>query len=160
MIRTFHFTAICAGLVVLAIDQALKFFAIGKIPENGIFLINKGWLTGKLALTTNPDMVFGLSAGWPLKYGLIFVTLAIIYALTKKLIAAQNHTLVITVAVLTGAAVSNLFDRLLRGGVIDFLSISIYNLHWPTFNLADVFITATVILLIIKWPRTQVPGKP
>jgi len=160
MTRTFHFISICAGLVALAIDQTSKFFAIGKIPEYGIFLVNERWLSIQLALTANPDLAFGLSAGWPVKYGLIFVTLAIICALAKRLIAAQNQTLVITVSVLAGAAVSNIFDRVLRGGVIDFFSISIYNLHWPTFNLADVFITVTAILLIIKWPRTSVPGKP
>ncbi|OGF37119.1 hypothetical protein A2482_00160 [Candidatus Falkowbacteria bacterium RIFOXYC2_FULL_48_21] len=147
-------------MAAFALDQIAKLFAIGKIPESGIFLINKSWLTFRLALTTNADLAFGLSVGWPLKYGLIFITLAIIYALAKKLITGQNQTLLIAMSVLAGAAISNLFDRVLRGGVIDFLSISIYNLHWPTFNLADVFITATVILLIIKWPRTSVPGKP
>ena len=158
MARTFYFITVCAGLVAFAVDQTAKFFAIGKIPQNGIFLISKNWLTIKLVLTTNADLAFGLSAGRLIKYGLIFITFAIIYSLAAKLLEAKSQPLLIAISILAGAALSNLLDRILRGGVIDFLSISIYNLHWPTFNLADALITITAILLIIKWPRHQPPS--
>ena len=46
-------------------------------------------------------------------------------------------------AALAGAA-SNLYDRLRRGAVIDFLHLS----WWPAFNLADVAITLGAVAAI------------
>jgi len=40
-----------------------------------------------------------------------------------------------------GGAASNLYDRLRRGAVIDFLDVG----WWPVFNLADVAITLGTI---------------
>jgi hypothetical protein len=47
--------------------------------------------------------------------------------------------------ILSGA-VANIIDRLIYGCIIDFIDLKI----WPVFNLADVFICAGVIMLIIK----------
>ena len=46
-------------------------------------------------------------------------------------------------AALAGAA-SNLYDRLRRGAVVDFLDLG----WWPSFNLADVAITLGVVVAI------------
>ena len=45
---------------------------------------------------------------------------------------------------------SNLIDRVWRGGVLDFLSLNIGDWYWPTFNIADIFIFLGVALLVIK----------
>ena len=49
------------------------------------------------------------------------------------------------IGLLAGGAASNLFDRLTQGHVTDFLQIS----RFPVFNVADMAITAGVILLLI-----------
>ena len=49
---------------------------------------------------------------------------------------------------ITGGACGNLFDRIYYGSVIDFIDISIKNFHWFIFNVADIFISIGVILLI------------
>jgi signal peptidase II len=46
-------------------------------------------------------------------------------------------------AAMAGAA-SNLYDRLRRGAVVDFLELG----WWPSFNLADVAITLGVVVAI------------
>ena len=51
------------------------------------------------------------------------------------------------VLVLAGA-LSNLIDRLVRGAVVDWLDFHWGGLHWPAFNLADVWITCGAALLI------------
>ena len=50
---------------------------------------------------------------------------------------------------ITGGSLGNIFDRMYYSSVIDFIDISINNFHWFIFNVADIFISLGVILLII-----------
>ena len=50
---------------------------------------------------------------------------------------------------IVGGAFGNLFDRVYYGSVIDFIDISIKNFHWFIFNVADIFISISVFILII-----------
>jgi len=43
-----------------------------------------------------------------------------------------------------GGAASNLFDRLCRRGIVDFIAVG----FWPVFNLADVAIVGGVLLTL------------
>jgi signal peptidase II len=47
-----------------------------------------------------------------------------------------------------GGSFGNIFDRFYYSSVIDFIDISFNNFHWFIFNVADIFITLGVILLI------------
>ena len=55
--------------------------------------------------------------------------------------------------VLSGA-LGNLFERIARGYVVDFIHLHYYNSwSWPVFNMADIFITCGAILLGILMIR-------
>lgn len=56
----------------------------------------------------------------------------------------------------SAGAVGNGLDRLLRGYVVDFL----YLHHWPVFNVADIYITAGGILLLIASRHTRAKPTP
>ena len=47
-----------------------------------------------------------------------------------------------------GGSLGNVFDRLLYSSVPDFLDFHYQNFHWFIFNVADIFITIGVIILI------------
>ena len=49
-----------------------------------------------------------------------------------------------------GGAVGNFYDRVTFYAVPDFIDLHINELHWFTFNIADIFITIGATLLIIK----------
>lgn len=49
-----------------------------------------------------------------------------------------------------GGALGNVFDRIYQGYVVDFIDVYIKTQHWPTFNIADSFISIGVCLLIIS----------
>jgi signal peptidase II len=54
---------------------------------------------------------------------------------------------------LLGGSLGNLWERVTKGEVTDFLRIP----HYPTFNLADVFIVTGVILVAVSllWPPAK-----
>ena len=58
-----------------------------------------------------------------------------------------------TVLILAGG-ISNLIDRVRFGGVIDYITIG----WWPSFNLADCFILAGVIILLYSRWYERTPG--
>ena len=55
----------------------------------------------------------------------------------------------ISYLMIIGGSFSNIFDRIYYSSVPDFIDISINNFHWFIFNVADIFISTGVILLII-----------
>ena len=48
-----------------------------------------------------------------------------------------------------GGALGNVYDRLKFQAVPDFIDLHIENFHWFTFNIADIFITIGIVLLIL-----------
>lgn len=45
---------------------------------------------------------------------------------------------------------SNIIDRLVRGGVVDFIEFSYGSFVWPNFNIADICIVFGVGILLIE----------
>ena len=53
-------------------------------------------------------------------------------------------------SLILGGAIGNFYDRLFYFAVPDFIDFHIDNFHWFTFNIADIFISIGIILIIIK----------
>ncbi len=49
-----------------------------------------------------------------------------------------------------GGSIGNIFDRLFYSAVPDFIDIHYKSFHWFIFNVADIFITLGVLLLIFS----------
>ena len=49
-----------------------------------------------------------------------------------------------------GGALGNLYDRFTYKAVPDFIDIHYKSFHWFTFNIADIFITSEIIILLVK----------
>ena len=75
---------------------------------------------------------------------IVLITLIIIW-LANKAIGIEK----ISFLMIVGGSLGNLFDRIYYSSVPDFIDISVNNFHWFIFNVADIFITTGVILLII-----------
>ena len=49
-----------------------------------------------------------------------------------------------------GGAFGNFYDRIEYKAVPDFIDLHYKNMHWFTFNVADIFITLGIIIFIFK----------
>lgn len=76
---------------------------------------------------------------------LIIIYLAYIFYNSKNIFAQIGMTLVI------GGALGNLFDRIFRGAVFDFLYFHYHDFSFPAFNLADSFITIGACFFIYSY---------
>lgn len=82
---------------------------------------------------------------------LIFISIICLILLKnyiKKLKRVTNLT-IISLGIMIGGIIGNLFDRLIYTAVIDYLSFNLFGYSFPVFNLADIGITLGALLLII-----------
>jgi signal peptidase II len=139
---------LCA--VVVAGDQAVK----GRI-EAHLVPGEEVDVLGPLSLTLahNTGVAFGLAGGAGV--GLVLVTLAalalIAYVFGRD---PERKGMWVAVGLLAGGALGNLIDRLVAGEVTDYIVVG----SWPPFNLADIAITAGVVLMVLIYLREAEPG--
>jgi signal peptidase II len=63
---------------------------------------------------------------------------------------AEQHLSAVGFAWILAGAIGNFIDRVRFEYVIDFIDMYTGDLHWPTYNVADVEISIGVILLIVE----------
>ena len=60
-----------------------------------------------------------------------------------------NNYYIVIYSMLIAGIIGNMIDRIIYGYVIDYVSFNIIGYSFPIFNLADIFIVVSVIMLII-----------
>lgn len=73
------------------------------------------------------------------------ITIGLVYYTYQRY--SQGYTIFGNCLVLPGA-ISNLVDRIVYGGVIDFVCLSYRDYQWPIFNIADVAIVVGVMIML------------
>lgn len=142
--------------IVLLFVWILDFFTKQWALEN---LVNQGFLPilGDylgFELTFNTGGVFGIFQGNAMVFqvitGVAIIFLFIFYA--KGVSPEENTPLFrLAMAFVLGGAFGNFTDRFYKPGVVDFINMGIGPYRWPTYNVADAFITIGAILLGISF---------
>jgi signal peptidase II len=132
-------------LVTLLLDRCTKYFVLKYVDKpvkiNSFFSLvltfNRGFSWSMFHSPNN--IIFCIVSSI-----IFFITACIAcyaYHLYKKEMPIIGELLV------TVGSISNCIDRVLYGGVVDFLLFSYKNFAWPVFNCADVFIVAGVLII-------------
>ena len=132
------------ALITFVIDQIIKSLSL-------VYLINIPIIPNILSLTYAKN--YGIAFSMLLEKRIIIIVISIllisflIYVLKKDYILKNKDTWLVNIAfgILFGGIVGNLFDRIVRGFVIDYINVSFFSI----FNLEDIAITFGVVLLII-----------
>jgi signal peptidase II len=64
-------------------------------------------------------------------------------------VEARQYLLLAALGAILGGALGNLTDRMWMGTVVDFLDVHYRGWYWPTFNVADSFISTGVVVLLL-----------
>lgn len=135
-------------VVVFLFDRISKIKIINHQVENNSIYINDFI---NFDLIWNTGIGFGLlSSSTNFFYNTItvvigFVILFIVYLIMKlKLIDKILFSLVL------GGALGNFYDRLIYFAVPDFIDFHYQSFHWFTFNIADIFISIGIIIILSK----------
>lgn len=130
-----------AFAIILAVDQIIKL----------IFLNGFNWESSWISLTLafNKGVAFSMFAflGEYLKFIQTALILGVFYYLVKQKRILNDHAP--PLGILLGAGSSNLLDRFIHGGVVDY----VYWHHWfefAIFNFADVAIDVAVFLIFLQ----------
>jgi signal peptidase II len=147
--------------LLIALDQSSKSWFASTIPMGSAIEVTP-WFN--LVHVLNTGAAFSLLAdagGW--QRGLfIVVGFVVVVPMTMLSLMRQVAPLERAAgALLVAGGSGNLIDRIATGAVTDFLDLHWRWLHWPAFNLADVFIVmaAGVWILMSLRPSLSAAGR-
>ena len=141
------------SLAVLAADRATKFaierytspFFRHSIVSDIVVLIH----------SQNPGIAFGVfsNSSSPWLTPLLILSSAVVMVLLAWMIVrgrAGGALAQCGLALILGGAAGNALDRVLHGGVTDFLEVRLWKYIWPAFNIADSVITIGAVLVLFE----------
>lgn len=134
-------------LAMVALDQLVKYWAVTVLaPVTTIPLIQNVFA---LTYVENTGAAFSLLAGknqqWLLAAIAVVIVLGAVWLLKKGWVLTALGR--ISVYLVIAGAIGNLIDRVTRGFVVDLFSFEL--IHFPIFNVADIYVVAGVVLFLI-----------
>jgi signal peptidase II len=141
------------ALIVVLLDRWSKHIVAQRIRLYAHIQIIPGFF--RLTHTENTGAAFSLfdNSTTPWKTGLLIAFSGAALVVVSVMLWKNNHAHVVTgvgLSLIMGGAVGNLWDRLARGRVVDFLLFYVKRYEWPVFNLADSAIVVGAGLLLLE----------
>ena len=135
--------ALIIAAFVALIDQIIKYSIVNNIKPHGTVSIISGVLN--ITYVENRGVAFGMFTDmrWIFVALTALMIFAIIFYMFKK--RPDGKFFYVVAGLIIGGGLGNLYDRIVNGYVIDYISLSFFP---PVCNFADYCITVGVILLI------------
>lgn len=137
-------SVVLIALAALAVDLYTKALAVSRLAGNSFPVIDN---VLNFTYVENTGAAFGM-----LKNGNVFLIIStviilaavIVYLTIKK---PKAKAVKIASALIIGGALGNLYDRIFRGFVVDFIDIRFIN--YPVFNIADCCVVCGAIIFAV-----------
>ncbi|MCX8618985.1 signal peptidase II [Gilliamella sp. B2923] len=135
------------AIVVFIIDIASKFYILDRFE---LFETVNLLPFFSITYVRNIGAAFSIFEGQRVMLAAIALVISavIVYMLYRNNRSQKLENL--SLSMILGGALGNLFDRLYHGFVVDFLDVNFGNWHYPTFNIADCAICVGIGLFIIS----------
>lgn len=138
---------IILSIIFLIIDQITKILVVNSlVPGENIEIIKNIF---NIIYTNNTGAAFSILLGkriFLIVVAVLIIGVLLYYIKRNKI---EKKIDIIALSFVIGGSLGNLIDRIVRGYVIDFISIKIGNYNFPIFNVADALIVVGVILLLL-----------
>jgi signal peptidase II len=154
-----------AATAVFALDRLTKWLIETHVSFLDTFRVIPGFFD--IVRTQNPGIAFSLFSDSPAEWRTLILPL---FALAAVVVVAGilwrperlDRFSLAGLTLILGGAAGNLFDRIIRKSVTDFLDVYVGDHHWPTFNVADsaVVIGSGLLLLEVLRPKRQAANVP
>ena len=143
--ENFYFLLII--FIIFFLDRYSKLEILRNFSDNSLYI--NDYLN--LYLVWNTGIGFGLlSFDTNLIYNLITTLIGLVIIILIMIGIKSEYSEKIIFSIIVGGALGNFYDRLYFKAVPDFIDLHYGNFHWFTFNVADIFITIGILILIIK----------
>jgi signal peptidase II len=153
------------AVMVVLLDRWSKHVVAQRIRLYSHIQVIPGFF--RLTHTENTGAAFSLFADspapWKTHMLIAFSLIALVVVLV--LLWKNNDPHIATgigLSLIMGGALGNLWDRLVRGRVVDFLLVYVKQYQWPVFNLADsaIVVGASLLVLEILFTKSHTQENP
>ncbi|MBU1007997.1 signal peptidase II [Candidatus Dependentiae bacterium] len=145
------YTAVFLGII--ALDRISKWLAVTVLGGRQVSLFPGLNFT----LMWNRGVSWGLfnrSSYLGLYFLALFIAIVIVFFLVYTIHEYRRGTMILFELLVLAGALSNFFDRIYYGAVVDFIDIyvstGVWSWHWPTFNVADACIVVGMGGILVK----------
>ncbi len=142
-----YFKIIILTILLIIFDQVSKLFITNYFEVGDSLTIINNFL--KFLYIKNTGAAFGLFMN-NIFILIIITNILLVYLIIELKKNINNKIFVISLSLIISGALGNLIDRIFRGYVVDFISFTLFNKEMAIFNIADIFITIGVTILLVR----------
>ena len=133
--------------ILFSFDLISKYFVKNNLLLNESIELNSFF---DLVYVQNFGVSFGLLSGYVSHWLLIFVGTLIVFFIFYLMLISKHKIEKVAYFIILIGALANITDRAINSYVVDFILLHYKNFYWPAFNLADIYITIGIIMLIMS----------
>jgi len=130
------------SIIIFSLDQLTKYL----ININSELYLNKDFILFSINFVKNYGAAFNILSGSRIFLALVSFIISVILFLLIIRTNNTNPTDLYSYSFILGGTLGNGIDRIIKGYVIDFISLNFIN--FPVFNIADISINIGYILLL------------
>ena len=139
---------IISAFLLAILDLITKYYIFQTFRHSSFFFIGESI---GLQYSENTGIAFGLPIPFPLIIALNILLFGLIFWMFEREFQLKKWPARWGMTLIVAGGLGNLIDRIYNGFVIDFIAFWSY----PRFNLADIYISAGVLLIILFYGKIK-----